>query len=131
MIRYHVNKDKGIVIAYFYDADTKMSGLSLLKKDLKRYGVSRTIYRSRSNYFDLDIIESMKICVEKFLKGYHEASIYGKAKLSPEDQWDEEVGKRIAKDRLLIKERRIFHRFGVFLMKDLKLLLKNVRSNLI
>ena len=131
MIRYHVNKDKGTVIAYFYDTDSKMSGLSLLKKDLKRYGVSRTIYRSRGNYFDLDIIESMKVCVEKFLQGYHEASIYGKAKLSPEDQWDEEVGKRIAKDRLLIKERRIFHRFGQFLMKDLKLLMKNVRGNLI
>lgn len=131
MIRYHVNKDKGIVIAYFYDTDTKMSGLELLRNDLSQYGFNRTICRPRSRYFYIDSIDNINVCVEKFLQGYHEASIYGKAKLSPEDQWDEEVGKRIAKDRLLIKERRIFHRFGVFLMKDLKLLLKNVRSNLI
>jgi hypothetical protein len=131
MIRYHVNKDKGIVIAYFYDADTKMSGLELLRNDLSHYGFSRTICRPRSRYFYIDTIDSMNLCVDKFLKGYHEASIYGKAKLNPEDQWDEEVGKRIAKERLLIKERRIFRQFGKFIMHDLKILLKSVRSNLI
>ena len=128
MIRYSIDKEKGIITAYFYNPEYNKSGLSLLREDLRKYGFNRAVYWSRSKYFELDLISSMSSAVNDFLQGYTEDSIRGIAKLSPNDTWNEEVGKEIAKKKLIKRERFIFRKFGQFIIKDINRLYDDINK---
>lgn len=128
MIRYKIDKEKGIITAYFYNPESNKSGLSLLKDDLRKYGFNRAVYWPRSKYFELDLISSMSSAVNDFLQGYTEDAIRGIAKLSPNDTWDEEFGKEIAKKKLIKRERFVFRKFGQFIIKDINRLYDDINK---
>lgn len=126
MIRYNIDKEKGIIIAYFYNPESNKSGLSLLREDLRKYAFNRAVYWPRSKYFELGLNSSMSSAVNDFLQGYTEDAIRGIAKLSPNDTWDEEFGKDLAKKKLIKRERYIFRKFTNFIIKDINRLHEDV-----
>lgn len=76
MIKYKVIDEKGMVKAFLYDTDKDV--YNKLQKEYNKLV-------EQSNF-------------ELLRKSYS-----AQAKISPADDWDEDVGKRIAKDRLLVK----------------------------
>lgn len=77
MIKYKVIGNKGVVKAFLYDTDRDVYN-KLLKEHRKLV----------DNCGGFNLLNK---------------SYYGKAQVSENDDWDEDTGKRIAKDRLLVK----------------------------
>jgi len=90
-ICYNVNKDKGTVTAYFSggaDYYALMHGITMDKV---------------FNMNDTTIVEEMAENAAEFLeKNYHSTPV-GIARLHPSDEWDEYVGKLVARKKLLKK----------------------------
>lgn len=128
MIRYSIDKEKGIITAYFYNPEYNKSGLSLLREDLQKYAFNRAICLPRSKYFNLYTIDTMYVAIDDFLQGYTEDAIRGIAKLSPNDTWDEEFGKDLAKKKLMKRERYIFLKFTQFIIKDIDRLREDINK---
>lgn len=92
MIIYNVNKEKGTVVARF--KGDFVNDASYWEDSLM--GMIHNVF---SPYFYSTGM--MYAIVNNVLDSY--ADFVGKAKLHPEDTWDEEKGKRIAKQKLLDK----------------------------
>ena len=96
MIIYNVNQEKGTVVARFEGDFTN-------DRDYWEDSLMGMIY----NIFKPYIYDTEKMygIVTKVLNSYED--FVGKAKLHPLDTWDEEKGKRIAKQKLLDKWYRV------------------------
>lgn len=91
MIKYKINGNK--TIAYFYNNDL-YSGLYVWTKAIKAQ-VMKKLNIPKHYYIRFDIEE---IARETLM---NKTKFYGVAKCSPDDIFDEETGKQIAKERLL------------------------------
>ena len=80
MIKYFINKENGVVVAKFDDEQT----------DLMQ--ASRAF---RTNVFDISL--------SYFIKNLMMNPSIGKAVCSNEDMFDEEIGKKIARNKLLLQ----------------------------
>lgn len=97
MIEYNVNKEKGIVVAYFKDDEKNTSHdywFNCIVTKLQKL--------SQINFLANDLIYDM------VLASANEAlacagNLYGKAKVHGDDVFDEEKGKEIARMKLLSK----------------------------
>lgn len=85
MINYSVNKEKNTIVAYFE------GGKDYWGDCLTEIG---------DNVAQSSLVDAFPI-VDNIVSGIK--NFYGKAKLHPDDTWDEEVGKRIARERLIKK----------------------------
>ena len=95
-IKYFVNEEKGTVFCKMEDCSKDT--INILEKD--------GIYKK-------DMSDS-----------FMQNTYTGKAKLSPEDKWDEETGKRIARNKMLLKyytkRKKILNNNYVELLSQLK-----------
>lgn len=89
-IKYNIDAEKGIVAAYFISDFTDIASELSFKID-KFVGRDK-----HSDTFSI-CLRDYKVAKKK-LRGY---KFVGVAKCAPEDEFDEEVGKRIARERLL------------------------------
>lgn len=95
MIEYIVNKEKRIVVAMikFGNREETFKDSSYIYDD-----ISWGFRRIKKNASKRD---------EKYIQGYDKMffprTISAKAKCSPEDEWDEEYGKQLARQRLVEK----------------------------
>ena len=114
MIKYVINRKKNIVVAYFQDeTDENRCGRDLLHKELCWMLFSRLQKSEFASFVSMEDITSILYdFVSDFMRTYvpEENCIRGIAKCSPEDSFSEFEGKRIAKERLINKERHIFKR---------------------
>lgn len=88
MINYSVNREKKTVVAYFDGGkDYWYDCLSELGEHI-----------AQCSLVDVGpIVDSIVGNIQHF---------YGKAKLHPDDTWDEEIGKKVARERLIKKFNR-------------------------
>lgn len=92
MITYKINKEKGVVVAFF--AQT-----GLTAKEVWEDNLSNMLYKLDSHGRFYNLIEGI---VDKVLK---ERVVVGRAKLMEGDTFDEEVGKKIAREDLFNRYR--------------------------
>ena len=86
-VKYIVNKEKGVVVAYL-DKDATLAFKTKNVRELLKGASDRMTYRICDKYYDV----------------YKEPFTFkAVAKLHPKDEWDEELGKRIALDKLQLK----------------------------
>ncbi len=106
-IQYYINEDKGVVIAKFRKAYvTKKDEYTwshslrwILDMLCKKASKATYVYGENDKTIGLGI-DSVAYEVVDYLD-QHE--LYGKAKCSPEDKFDIEIGKEIARKKLLAK----------------------------
>lgn len=92
MITYKINKEKGVVVAFF--AQT-----GLTAKEVWEENLSNMLYKMDVHGRFYNIVEDI---VNKVLK---ERVVVGRAKLMEGDTFDEEVGKSIAREDLFKRYR--------------------------
>ena len=97
MIEYNVNKEKGIVVAYFKDDEKNTSRdywFDCIMTKLQKL--------SQTDFFTNDLMYNMaSASVNEALACA--GNLYGKAKVHGDDIFDEEKGKEIARMKLLSK----------------------------
>ena len=97
MIEYNVNKEKGIVVAYFKDDEKNTSRdywFDCIMTKLQKL--------SQTDFFTNDLMYNMaSASLNKALACA--GNLYGKAKVCGDDVFDEEKGKEIARMKLLSK----------------------------
>lgn len=99
MIKYNVDKEKGVVVAY----------LQLGCEECFPNAADMCI---KLNDLWCEFIKTDMISHNKFWNGlddvWYGGTIRGIARCHPDDEWNEEVGRRIAKEKLLnkLQERR-------------------------
>lgn len=102
MIKYNVNEEKRTVVAYFDgEKDRHSEAMHLFKNCM-----------SLDAYFALS-----RDPEDRFVDKYPDELI-GKAKAAPEDTFDVEVGKRIARNRLLKKHAELWIK-GLTILRDI------------
>lgn len=123
MINYVVNKEKRTVVAFFADNKNRnLCGRTLLYYDLIQYLYSKF---EKSSFFDMldeDIAMSIIVdLVDEFMNKHvpEENCIRGIAKCNPEDVFEENFGIKIARERLIEKERNIFNKFRKYFNEKL------------
>ena len=127
MICYKVDKENGVVEAYFRNESLRLEGLALLRHELSSY--VRTKYVDLAgDYFEVVASHSIGAIINDFTRGFVERSARGIAKCHPSDAFDEEIGKQIAKDRLKRKYNNIFSNISEFVMDDLYDLINRARD---
>ena len=104
MIEYIVNKDKRTIVAMIKFVNKEETGIfvpTFKNSQLIFDDLWMALYRIKHNE---DIIWNKKYH-KNFSKMSFPNYMSAKAKCSPEDEWDEEYGKRLAHDRLIEKIR--------------------------
>lgn len=122
MLKFNVNPEKKIVVAYFQNDDGKYL-LNCLANDLYVY-----LYKLENKEYMNDALSlvistgnsTKRHVITKFMKKYvyDELSVMGIAKCSANDEFDEAIGMRIAQEKLEKKEREIFRKFRKFLYEE-------------
>ena len=110
MIKYSVNEKKKTVAAYFEDGS--MNGLDILMVDLMCYARARLTRGVREGSLSVNAPDDFLFqMVGKFVSRYTEKSVRGIARCHDNDKWDEAIGMRVARYKLIEKERNIFEKF--------------------
>ena len=131
MIKYVVNKEKRTVAAFFQDEEDKhIRGRVLLCRDLVMH-----LHSKFSKSFLADVVDEESVIplivdiVNNFIEEYvpSENCIRGIAKCNPTDKFSEEIGMRVAKEKLLNKERRIFEKFKTLFNRQLEKMFNELR----
>ena len=122
MLKFNVNPEKKIVVAYFQNEDGKYL-LDCLANDIVVFIYSLFSSLKRYSHKSLAIATNNTIrfrLVDKFMRkyAYDERSVMGIAKCSGSDEFNEEAGMSIASEKLKKKEREIFRKFKKFLYQE-------------
>lgn len=124
MINYVVNKEKRTVVAFFADNKNRnLCGRTLLYYDLIQYLYSKFEKSSFLCVLEEDTAMSVVVdLVDKFIDKHvpEENCIRGIAKCNPEDIFEESFGMKIARTRLIEKERNIFNKFRNYFNEKLE-----------
>nr|DAK26654.1 MAG TPA: hypothetical protein [Caudoviricetes sp.] len=124
MIKYSINKEKRTVVAFFaYSEDPSICGRVALHKDLVWY-----LYTKYRKSFLAEVTEEESVIpliveiVTDFVDKYvpDENCIRGIAKCNPKDVFEENLGMKIARTKLIDKERKIFDKFKNYFNKKLE-----------
>lgn len=119
MIRYIINEKKKTVTAYLTDGEYRKTTMDVINHDcfmFMRRAIRKTNYSNNTLY----IVDTAADTIKRFLKksGYWNATIVGIARCSGDDVFDKEIGKEIARKKLMEKERKIFEKFRKFLYEE-------------
>ena len=98
MIEYFINKENGVVVAKFDDEQTDLIQASKAFK---------------SNVFDISL--------SYFIKNLMMNPSMGKAVCSKEDAFDEEVGKKIARSKLLLQYNKKLEKLYDYILNRLEI----------
>nr|DAR75777.1 MAG TPA: hypothetical protein [Caudoviricetes sp.] len=118
MIRYIINEKKKTVTAYLKNKDYHTT-MDVIAHDCFMF-MRRAIGKGNWTNNTLYITDTGACAVDRFLKknAYLGAKIVGIARCSDSDVFDKEIGKEIARKKLMEKERKIFERFRKFLYEE-------------
>nr|DAN57813.1 MAG TPA: hypothetical protein [Caudoviricetes sp.] len=107
MVNYSINREKGIVIAWFQEG-------CLAKRELMEDELD-SMLRSRCNSIQMYLLLDHNDIIDKFLDRYNDKnSFVGIAYCNPSDEFDEQIGKDIAFNRLREKEHQMLNKFTFF-----------------
>ena len=117
MILYEINKDKRVVIARFEGGQEEMA------TSLGRMCLNILSSTYISNSLAWQIVDNILISYPKFI---------GKAVCHEDDEWDEEKGKALAKERLLQKwykiKSEVLERLEDYVIQNYKWTLERVQK---
>lgn len=119
MIRYIINEKKKTVTAYLTDGKYHNTTMDVIANDCRRF-MRRAVDKANWPNHTLYINDATTRVFDRFLKknGYWGATIAGVARCADSDVFDKDIGKEIARKKLMKKEKEIFERFRKFLYDE-------------
>lgn len=107
MINYYINKEKGIVVAKFDD---------------ERADLNQTVEEARLSTWN----HYLYSCINKLINKLMSNPSVGKAVCSKEDTFDEEVGKEVAKNKLLLQYNKKLEKLYDYALAQIELQRKKI-----
>lgn len=127
MIRYAINEDKGFVTAYFSE-DARDHMFNLFAEIDRVFSDYNHSVQKGHRHIDIGICSGLKL-PQKVMKGFEK--FVGRAKCHPDDKFDVEKGKLVARDRLLYKWRKYKDRVLLQVIKELDGAHATIKNNLV